>query len=35
MPVILHNKSMAISDIVYQNKDILDIFSDKDSPTFI
>ena len=26
---------MAISDIVYQNKDVLDIFSDKDYPKFI
>lgn len=26
---------MAISAIVYQNKDVLDIFSDKDYPKFI
>lgn len=26
---------MAISGIVYQHKDVLDIFSDKDYPTFI
>lgn len=35
MPVILNNKNMAISDIVYQNKDVLDIFSGKDDPKFI
>lgn len=35
MPVILNNKKMAISDIGYQNKHVLDIFSDKDYPTFI
>lgn len=35
MPVILNNKNMAISDIVYQNKDVLDIFSGKDYPKFI
>lgn len=35
MPVILNNKNMAISYIVYQNKDDLDIFSDKDYPKFI
>lgn len=35
MPVILNNKNMTISDIVYQNKDVLDIFSDKDYPKFI
>lgn len=35
MPVILNNKNMAISDIVYQNKGVLDIFSDKDYPKFI
>lgn len=26
---------MAISDIVYQNKDVLDVFSGKDDPKFI
>lgn len=26
---------MTISDIVYQNKDVLDILSDKDYPKFI
>jgi len=35
MPVISNNKNMAISDIVYQNKDVLDIFSGKDYPKFI
>lgn len=35
MPVILNNKNTAISAIVYQNKDVLDIFSDKDYPKFI
>jgi hypothetical protein len=35
MPVILNNKNMAISDRVYQNKDVLDIFSDEDYPMFI
>lgn len=34
MPVILNNKGMTISDIVYQNKDVLDIFSDKAYPKF-
>lgn len=29
MPIILTNKNMTISDIVYQNKDVLDILSDK------
>lgn len=35
MPVILNNKTMEISDIVYQNKDVLDTFSDKDYPKLI
>lgn len=35
MPIILTNKNMTISDIVYQNKDVLDILSDKDYPKFI
>lgn len=35
MPVILNNKNTAISALVYQNKDVLDIFSDKDYPKFI
>lgn len=35
MPVISNNKNMAISDIVYQNKDVLDIFPGKDYPKFI
>lgn len=30
MPIILNNKNITISDIVYQNKDVLDILSDKD-----
>lgn len=32
MPIIL-NKT--ISDVVYQNKDVLDMFSDTDYPKFI
>lgn len=35
MPIILNNKTMTISDIVYQNKDVLDILSDKDYLKFI
>lgn len=35
MPVILNNNNKTISDIVYQNRDVLDIFSDKDYPKFI
>lgn len=33
MPVISNNKNTAISDIVYQNKDVLDIFSGKTVPS--
>lgn len=35
MPIILNNKTLAISDIVYQNKNVLDILSDKDYLKFI